>query len=512
MYLVYNTISNLLTQDEQVECFRNAARHLVPGGRFVVELWVPQLRTLPPGQSATVFRAEPGYLGLDTYDVPAQRVVSHHVRFDPDAAGAAAARCSAARTGMRGRRSSISWAGSPGSSWRAGTRTGPARPHCGVAVPRLRVSVGGGARGTGRRPAGPPPDIMCIIGTASTAALRAALVHRPSRAAPQMSSGGSSPGCGCRTARACGRRSPGSSRARRPASVRTCPGWLSTRRSRRVERLDPRQPPGRAGQYLRRQVPDVDHVGAARGRPHHLLQLARRSRASRSAQRELAAGVRSSSTSAGPPGGVPGERRRCRPGAPAAVARRPRRREAGRAARQRRRSSAAVTANGHRGPPDASAMAITRSRRRSGDPYRQQVHVAQDHRGVRLADLRRPQIQPGSHVPRCRGARGEDPVARVADAARLAPAASPARTRLATAATSVPGAAQLGLGHGRAPAAERDGQVPGPARVGDSTRKTWPRGVARGRRPASGRASARWCCRRRRASARRSRSTSATRW
>ena len=48
-YLVFNTISNLLTQDEQVECFRNAARHLRPGGRFVVELWVPQLRSLAPG-------------------------------------------------------------------------------------------------------------------------------------------------------------------------------------------------------------------------------------------------------------------------------------------------------------------------------------------------------------------------------------------------------------------------------------------------------------------------------
>jgi SAM-dependent methyltransferase len=91
VYLVYNTISNLLTQDQQVECFRNAVRHLVPGGRFVVELWVPQLRTLPPGQVATVFRAEPGYVGLDTYDVLAQHVVSHHVRFDPDAAGAAQA-------------------------------------------------------------------------------------------------------------------------------------------------------------------------------------------------------------------------------------------------------------------------------------------------------------------------------------------------------------------------------------------------------------------------------------
>ena len=81
VYLVFNTISNLLTQAEQVECFRNAARHLSPGGRFVIELWVPQLRVLPPGVGATVWHDEPGYLGLDTYDVLAQRVVSHHVHF-----------------------------------------------------------------------------------------------------------------------------------------------------------------------------------------------------------------------------------------------------------------------------------------------------------------------------------------------------------------------------------------------------------------------------------------------
>ena len=81
VYLVFNTISNLLTQDAQVECFRNAARHLAPGGRFVVELWVPQLRVLPPGVGATVWRAEPGYLGIDTYDVLEQRVESHHVWF-----------------------------------------------------------------------------------------------------------------------------------------------------------------------------------------------------------------------------------------------------------------------------------------------------------------------------------------------------------------------------------------------------------------------------------------------
>jgi SAM-dependent methyltransferase len=82
VYLVYNTISNLLTQAEQVACFRNAARHLTPGGRFVIELWVPELRKLPPGQQATVFTCEPGYIGLDSYDIVDQRVVSHHFRFD----------------------------------------------------------------------------------------------------------------------------------------------------------------------------------------------------------------------------------------------------------------------------------------------------------------------------------------------------------------------------------------------------------------------------------------------
>ncbi|MFI5697431.1 GNAT family N-acetyltransferase [Kribbella sp. NPDC051586] len=78
VYLVFNTISNLLTQEEQVACFRNAARHLSPGGRFVIELWVPELRRLPPGTPATVGIAEPGYILLDTYDVLNQHVVSHH--------------------------------------------------------------------------------------------------------------------------------------------------------------------------------------------------------------------------------------------------------------------------------------------------------------------------------------------------------------------------------------------------------------------------------------------------
>lgn len=82
VYLVFNTISNLLSQAEQVACFRNAARHLTPGGRFVVELRVPELRKLPPGQQAVVWHCEPGYIGLDTFDVLRQHIVSYHFRFD----------------------------------------------------------------------------------------------------------------------------------------------------------------------------------------------------------------------------------------------------------------------------------------------------------------------------------------------------------------------------------------------------------------------------------------------
>ncbi|MEV6806922.1 class I SAM-dependent methyltransferase [Streptomyces sp. NPDC051132] len=84
VYLVYNTLSNLLTQDEQVECFRNAARHLRPGGRFVVELGVPPLRFLPPGQVAVPFDVSERHLGFDTFDLVRQILVSHHFTRDGD--------------------------------------------------------------------------------------------------------------------------------------------------------------------------------------------------------------------------------------------------------------------------------------------------------------------------------------------------------------------------------------------------------------------------------------------
>jgi SAM-dependent methyltransferase len=78
VYLVYNTIENLTTQDEQVDCFRNAARHLEPGGVFVIEVEVPQLQRLPPGETVRVFTSSPTRLGFDELDIATQAGVSHH--------------------------------------------------------------------------------------------------------------------------------------------------------------------------------------------------------------------------------------------------------------------------------------------------------------------------------------------------------------------------------------------------------------------------------------------------
>jgi SAM-dependent methyltransferase len=78
VYVVWNSIGNLRTQDEQVECFRNAARHLSPGGRFVVELGVPGIRRFPPGQAAVPFEVADRHVGFDTYDMVTQQGTSHH--------------------------------------------------------------------------------------------------------------------------------------------------------------------------------------------------------------------------------------------------------------------------------------------------------------------------------------------------------------------------------------------------------------------------------------------------
>ena len=77
-YLVFNTISNLTTQEEQVACFRNVAAHLEPGGCFVIEVGIPELQRLPPGETFRVFHASESRWGIDEYDVANQGLISHH--------------------------------------------------------------------------------------------------------------------------------------------------------------------------------------------------------------------------------------------------------------------------------------------------------------------------------------------------------------------------------------------------------------------------------------------------
>jgi SAM-dependent methyltransferase len=77
-YLVRNTITNLTTQDEQVACLRNAAAHLEPGGCFVIEVYVPELQRLPPGETIHPFTVTPTHLGFEEYDVASQIAFSHH--------------------------------------------------------------------------------------------------------------------------------------------------------------------------------------------------------------------------------------------------------------------------------------------------------------------------------------------------------------------------------------------------------------------------------------------------
>ena len=84
VFLVFNAISNLTTQDEQVDCFRNAAAHLATGGQLVVELWIPDLRRLPPGALGIPFELSASHIAIDELDTASQRGVSHHVYIDRD--------------------------------------------------------------------------------------------------------------------------------------------------------------------------------------------------------------------------------------------------------------------------------------------------------------------------------------------------------------------------------------------------------------------------------------------
>ncbi len=77
-YLLRNTIENLTTPDDQVECFRNVATQLEPGGCFVIEVEVPALQRLPPGETIRAFTVTPTHLGFDEYDTATQGLISHH--------------------------------------------------------------------------------------------------------------------------------------------------------------------------------------------------------------------------------------------------------------------------------------------------------------------------------------------------------------------------------------------------------------------------------------------------
>ncbi len=78
-YLVFNTIMNLTTQQAQVACFRNAAAHLAPGGCFVIEVMIPDLRSLPAGQNAVPFHVSATRWAFDIYDVATQAMSSNYI-------------------------------------------------------------------------------------------------------------------------------------------------------------------------------------------------------------------------------------------------------------------------------------------------------------------------------------------------------------------------------------------------------------------------------------------------
>ena len=83
-YLVFNTIMNLTTQEQQVACFENVAAHLEPGGCFVIEVELPDLQRLPPGETVRPFTVTESRLGFDEYEIASQGLISHHYRVEDD--------------------------------------------------------------------------------------------------------------------------------------------------------------------------------------------------------------------------------------------------------------------------------------------------------------------------------------------------------------------------------------------------------------------------------------------
>ena len=84
VYLVYNTIDNLTSQDKQIACFKNAYDHLKPGGRFLVETLVPPIQRIPFGETKLAYNCSVDHWGIDEFDLVSQRYTSHHTRFVKD--------------------------------------------------------------------------------------------------------------------------------------------------------------------------------------------------------------------------------------------------------------------------------------------------------------------------------------------------------------------------------------------------------------------------------------------
>ena len=136
VYLVFNTIMNVTTQDEQVAVFANAAAHLEPGGCFVVEVAVPQLRRLPPGELGRVFEMQPGHVGHRDVRRPRR---SGHVVAPLDGRATGASSATPRRTATCGRPSSTSWPSSPASASATAGPAGRGEPFTSASTSQVAV-------------------------------------------------------------------------------------------------------------------------------------------------------------------------------------------------------------------------------------------------------------------------------------------------------------------------------------------------------------------------------------
>ncbi len=82
VYLVFNTIDNLTSQEAQIACFENAAHHLAPGGRFLIETQVPPIQKIPFGETRLAFACSTDHMGIDDFEIVSQRYTSNHVRME----------------------------------------------------------------------------------------------------------------------------------------------------------------------------------------------------------------------------------------------------------------------------------------------------------------------------------------------------------------------------------------------------------------------------------------------